>query len=98
MTELSSALKKEPALIIGAIAAAAIALIGGLEDGFTFNPDGWEAIAAFLGALGIRSLVFSPASAEKLAIIPPETPVARVPGAVPRTPGKSADAPSRGIR
>lgn len=65
-------MKKEAALIIGAVVAGLNALLallgaGGLDDGFQFNPDGIFILAPILGALGIRSQVWSQDAADHLA-------------------------------
>jgi hypothetical protein len=69
---MSAKLKKEAALVIGllvSILQALLALIGagGLDDGFQFNPDGYLILAPILGALGIRSQVWSQDSVDALA-------------------------------
>lgn len=55
-------MSKEPALILGVLAAIVNALLtlsgsGGLDDGFQWNPDGYLILVPVLAALGIRQSV-----------------------------------------
>jgi hypothetical protein len=62
-------LKKEPALIVGAVVAGITSIIAGVEDGgWQWNPDGWIVLSQIATALGIRQLVFSPHSVDKLRV------------------------------
>jgi predicted pyridoxine 5'-phosphate oxidase superfamily flavin-nucleotide-binding protein len=63
------AFKKEPALIIGVVVAVITSIIAGVNDGgWQWDPDGWVVLSQLATALGIRQVVFSPASAEKLRV------------------------------
>lgn len=85
--------KREPAAIIGVVVAVITSIIAAAGDGgWQWDPDGWVVLSQLATALGIRQVVFSPHTAEKLKIVPLE------PAEGTTLKSSSAERGSRGIR